>query len=80
MTTAIEGAESERASSVSWWDTRVSDPTAEFARFFEVEFQATVRTAYFILHDRQRGRGRRAGSAFAQLSHALGQGGCVPAP
>lgn len=66
VTTAIEGAEPERAPSMTWWDTRVSDPTAEFTRFFEVEFQAVVRTAYFIVHDRQRAEDV-AQEAFTQL-------------
>ena len=66
MTTAFGRAKPVRESSVTWWDTRVSDPTAEFTRFFEVEFQSVVRTAYFILHDRQ-GAEDVAQEAFAQL-------------
>lgn len=44
----------------------VSDRTAEFTRFFEMEFQTVVRTASFILHDRQRAEDV-AQEAFAQL-------------
>jgi RNA polymerase sigma factor (sigma-70 family) len=55
-----------RESSLTWWDTRVSDTTADFTRFFEVEFQSVVRTAYFILHDRQSAEDI-AQDAFAQL-------------
>ena len=55
-----------RETSVTWWDTRVSDPTAEFTRFFEVEFPTVVRTAYFIVHDLQRAEDV-AQEAFTQL-------------
>ncbi len=66
MTVAVEGDGSQRAHSLTWWDTCVSDSTAEFTRFFEAEFQPVVRTAYFILHDRQRAEDV-AQEAFTQL-------------
>ena len=66
MTVAVEGDKSARAPTTPWWDSRVSDPTAEFTRFFEVEFQSVVRTAYLIVHDRQRAEDV-AQEAFAQL-------------
>ena len=66
MTLKLEGEGSVRAPSVTGLMARVSDPTAEFTRFFEMEFQVVVRTAFFILHDRQRAEDV-AQEAFAQL-------------
>ena len=66
MTTAPEGTEPARESSLTWWGTRTSDPTAQFTQFFEMEYQTVARTAYLILHDRQRAEDI-AQEAFARL-------------
>ena len=51
---------------MTWWDTDVSDAKSDFTRFFQDEFANVVRTAYFIVHDRQRAEDV-AQEAFTQL-------------
>ena len=53
-------------SSVTWWDSSVSDPKGDFTRFFQDEFATVVRTVYFIVNDRQRAEDV-AQEAFTQL-------------
>ena len=53
-------------SPVTWWDKDVPDAKGDFTRYFQDEFANVVRTAYFILHDRQRSEDV-AQEAFTQL-------------
>ena len=53
-------------SPATWWDKDVPDAKGDFTRFFQDEFANVVRTAYFILHDRQRSEDV-AQEAFTQL-------------
>ena len=51
---------------VPWWDKDVADAKGDFTRFFQDEFATVARTAYFIVHDRQRAEDV-AQEAFTQL-------------